>query len=232
MDSFLRDQRVQLQLGKDVGLNDMLGGATLSLDKWLRRVYRRKRFAPTYWPVEEGELVEMIVYKSWLPQLVYKEDFSVENGGEGVGAKAETLLEKDALLAGPPDPDLEAAKLSPRCATRTASAAACCSRWSSCPPSSSRRAPPATAALSPTPTRFAEADGRTALAQPVPHVLPAARPEAAQADGRDVLPRAVHRLHRPLRLLRVARDRRHVDRQPVHWVRSGGATQGAAYSCS
>ena len=111
MDSFLRDQRVQLQLwDKDVGLNDMLGGATLSLDKWLRRVYRRKRFAPTYWPVEEGELVEMIVYKDRLPQLMYKEDFSVENLAEKVSEFAETLLEKDALIAGPPDPDLEAAK--------------------------------------------------------------------------------------------------------------------------
>ena len=60
--------------------------------------------------VEEGELVEMIVYKSRLPQLVYKEDFSVENLAEKVSEFAETLLEKDALLAGPPDPDLEAAK--------------------------------------------------------------------------------------------------------------------------
>ena len=59
---------------------------------------------------EEGELVEMIVYKSRLPQLVYKEDFSVENLAEKVSEFAETLLEKDALLAGPPDPDLEAAK--------------------------------------------------------------------------------------------------------------------------
>ena len=93
MDSFLRDQRIQLQLwDKDVGLNDMLGGATLSLMAPASTAASGSRDVLA---VEEGELVEMIVYKTGCRSSCTKRTSRSKFGGEGVGLQ--TLLEGRAI---------------------------------------------------------------------------------------------------------------------------------------
>ena len=53
LDSFLKDKRLTVQLwDRDIGSNDCLGFATLTLDKWLKRIFRRRLESHQYWTPE------------------------------------------------------------------------------------------------------------------------------------------------------------------------------------
>ena len=61
--SSMKYQRLTVQLwDKDlISANDMIGSATLKLDRWFRRVYLRKQKVPNYWDAEGAKEVRTFV---------------------------------------------------------------------------------------------------------------------------------------------------------------------------
>ena len=53
LDAFSKDKRLTVQLwDRDIGSNDCLGSASISLDKWLKRIFRRRLETHQYWTPE------------------------------------------------------------------------------------------------------------------------------------------------------------------------------------
>jgi len=98
LSSAMKYQRLQVQLwDKDlISANDMIGEATLKLDRWFKRVYKRKQKMPNYW---DGE--------GQLPQY----DKETKGTFETLTEAVESLSADSPLLTGrEEDPALESSK--------------------------------------------------------------------------------------------------------------------------
>jgi len=100
MDSFMKNQRLELQIwDRDITADDNGGFCQVSLTRWMKRLYKRETFVPTYWDAQadtdsKGDL----------------EFVSNEGGGiESFQDVAEGLLAKEPLL-GEEDEELKEAK--------------------------------------------------------------------------------------------------------------------------
>ena len=95
----MKYQRLQVQLwDKDLlTSNDMIGEATLKLDRWFRRLYRKRRKVPNYWDAEGDKKIELFDPNS--AGLIA----SLTDAVESLAASAPLLGQVD-------NPELDAAK--------------------------------------------------------------------------------------------------------------------------
>lgn len=117
LDSFSKDMRLTVQLwDADIGSNDCLGSNQISLDKWLRRLFKRKMEKHQYW---QPDARACLAYQDGKPSImtVREEEDRVgvkEKGMENLNELVETIANANSegtpLLITEPDEELEECK--------------------------------------------------------------------------------------------------------------------------